>query len=160
MMKTILVITVVVAFFVAGYCIAYSRMQIKYDELYVKYLNQQAVNHTVSIWLKEKVRRGNVSWAIQDIGSKRIAVYGIGILGEYLIEELRKQRITIVYIVDRKEMDSQEFQGIKVYHPNEPLPEADLVIVTAVFYFDDIAFELKKKVSCPIVSLEEIINVS
>ena len=55
-MKTILVITVVVAFFVAGYCIAYSRMQIKYDELYVKYLNQQAVNHTVSIWLKEKVR--------------------------------------------------------------------------------------------------------
>lgn len=94
---------------------------------------------------------GNVSFS-------KIAIYGIGDLGKCLVEELREEGIEIGYIIDKRASQIKEFDNIKVFNPDEELPSTDLIIVTAIFYFDEIAYELKKKVSCPIISLEEIVN--
>ena len=39
----------------------------------------------------------------------------------------------------------------------DELPTVDAVVVTAVFYFDQIASELQEKVECPIVSVEDVL---
>ena len=43
----------------------------------------------------------------------------------------------------------------------DELPEVDVVVVTAVFYYDQIAEGLLNRIECPVVSLEDILyNVS
>ena len=135
----------------------YVNLEKKLDELKLKYENQKAISQIKSLWIRNLIHdrkmfsSGNVSFS-------KIAIYGIGDLGKCLVEELREEGIEIGYIIDKRASQIKEFDNIKVFNPDEELPSTDLIIVTAIFYFDEIAYELKKKVSCPIISLEEIVN--
>ena len=42
--------------------------------------------------------------------------------------------------------------------PEEVLKDVDAIIVTPIFYFEEIKRKLSAKVRCPIISLEDIIN--
>ena len=41
--------------------------------------------------------------------------------------------------------------------PNPNLEEVDVIIVTAIHYYDEIEREMSEYVDCPIVSLEDVI---
>lgn len=43
------------------------------------------------------------------------------------------------------------------FFPEDKLDVVSAVIVTAVYYFDEIKEEMEKKISCPILSLEDIL---
>ena len=45
-----------------------------------------------------------------------------------------------------------------IYHTDDLLPEADLMIVTPVFFYDEIKKEMEKKFCGEIISLGEIIQ--
>ena len=49
------------------------------------------------------------------------------------------------------------FQDIDIVGVNELSDDVDAIVVTAVTYFDEIEEMLSEKVSCPIISLEDII---
>lgn len=87
---------------------------------------------------------------------RNIAVYGYGTLGKHFVRELENSRINVGYIVDQQK--SRLHTKLPVYLPEETLPEVDMIVVAATFYFDEICQKLYNKGICNIVSLEQIIR--
>ena len=88
-------------------------------------------------------------------GYRTVAVYGMKELGELLYEELRNADVRVEYVVDQ--FREPIFIDVPVLKPDEPLPPVDVVIVTAVHYFEEIRESLKDKIDCPIWSLEDVL---
>lgn len=86
---------------------------------------------------------------------KHVAIYGIHHMGKCLLNELKDSKITVDYAIDKRPENAEEM--IKVYLPEEELPEVDAVIVTAFYFFDEIEDQLMNKLDCPIISMEDII---
>ena len=78
-------------------------------------------------------------------------------MGQRLFYELKNENVK-VYLIDKKADDIWFEQDI--YFPNEKLPDMDIIVITAAYYFDSIKLELESKVKCPIVSIEDVINES
>lgn len=88
-------------------------------------------------------------------GFQNIAIYGLGMIGETLVDELCDSDVNIIYGIDKNRGD--ECFEFDVLHPDEVTDNIDVVIVTALFYYDSIKNDLERKLSCPIISLEEVL---
>lgn len=86
---------------------------------------------------------------------KTVAIYGMKELGEALLEELKDGEIEVRYGID-KDADTI-YAAADVYKPDEELDDVDVVVVTAVHYFDEIKNELQKKHRVKIVSIEDVV---
>lgn len=86
---------------------------------------------------------------------KTVAIYGMKELGERLFDELKGSGITVKYIID-KNADAI-YADVNVVTPDEELEPVDVIVVTALYYFDEIEELLSQKVDYPIVSLEDIL---
>lgn len=86
---------------------------------------------------------------------KTVAIYGMKELGERLYDELAGSGITVRYIID-KNADSI-YADVDVITPDEELAPVDVIVVTAIYYFEEIEEMLSDKVDYPIVSLEDIL---
>lgn len=86
---------------------------------------------------------------------KTVAIYGMKELGERLYDELEGSGITVRYIID-KNADSI-YADVDVVAPDEKLDPVDVIVVTALYYFDEIEEMLSERVDCPIISLEDIL---
>lgn len=86
---------------------------------------------------------------------KTVAIYGMKELGEALLRELTNTDIVVKYGIDR---DADNiYVGLDVIRPDEELSEVDVVVVTAVHYFNAIEEELSQRLDAKIVSLEDIV---
>lgn len=86
---------------------------------------------------------------------KKIAVYGMTELGQFLVSELRVSPICVRYGIDRR---AEELHAeVPILTMEDKLPMVDAVVVTAVFYFDQIASELQDRLECPVISLEDVL---
>lgn len=86
---------------------------------------------------------------------KTVAIYGMKELGERLLEELRGDEVEVKYIIDKNA--EEIYADLDVFTPDDALEDVDVVVVTAIHYFDEIEEHMRDKVNCPIVSLEDII---
>lgn len=86
---------------------------------------------------------------------KTVAIYGMKELGERLYDELEGSGITVQYAID-KNADTI-YADVDVVTPDDELASVDVIVVTAIYYFDEIEEVLSEKVDCPIVSLEDIL---
>ena len=86
---------------------------------------------------------------------KTVAIYGMKELGEHLYDELNGSDITVRYAID-KNADSI-YADVDVVTPDDELEPVDVIVVTAIYYFDEIEENLSGKVDCPIISLEDIL---
>ncbi len=87
---------------------------------------------------------------------KKIAIYGLGDIGEALYNEIKKSSIDIVCGIDKSEFYLTE--GISVISPEDEIPgNIDAIIVTPVMSYEDIYKLLKNKTEAKILSLEDII---
>lgn len=84
-----------------------------------------------------------------------IAVYGMAELGQRLVEELQETGIEVRYIVDKNA--DRVVAELPKYKPDEQLPDVDVMVVTAVYYYQDIEEEMSQKVQFPIISLEDVV---
>lgn len=105
-------------------------------------------------WIKTKQGGRHIKEYLEQNGYKSVAVYGMSHVGKCLLEELKDCDVEIKYAVDRNVAVNS---NIEIYTPEDALPEADVMIVTAVYYYNEIHDNLKDKVTCPIVSLEDIL---
>lgn len=103
-------------------------------------------------WVKKKQQGKNLEAFLRRNDYHSVAVYGLGNVGKLLEEEL-KDYAEFRYGIDRRTV-SAEFP---VYKPEDNLPEVDMVIVTPVYEFEEIEATLKKKLNCPVYSVEDII---
>lgn len=86
---------------------------------------------------------------------KKIVVYGMSYVGERLLDDLAGTDVEVAAAIDKNAKGI--FTDVPVITPDENMPECDCVVVTAVYFFDEIERLLSEKVSCPIVSLEDIL---
>lgn len=90
-------------------------------------------------------------------GYKNIAVYGMGELGNRLVEALHNTGIKVLYGIDKNMWTA--FAEIDIFSIDEEknFSGADCIVVTPVHIYEEIKEELSKKSSCDIVSLEDVI---
>lgn len=106
-------------------------------------------------WVEMKQEGKNLAEYFEYNNIKSIAIYGMKELGERLVKELEGSDIEIKYIIDQN-ADKIETQYKKV-KPDDDLEPVDAIVVTAIYYFQDIEEKLSKKVDCEIISLEDAV---
>ncbi|MCI8504527.1 MAG: hypothetical protein HFH00_12000 [Dorea sp.] len=118
-----------------------------------KYLKMM---HVLNQWLANQQAGVNIGRYFEENGYHTIAVYGLSYLGERLLAALRETDIDVRYCIDRR-ADKMSGMG-QVKTIEDELPEVDAILVTAVYYFEEIEEELSEKVDCPIISLEDVVK--
>lgn len=89
----------------------------------------------------------------------RIAVYGLGVMGELLVSEMNKFHIEIAYGIDQDEHKGRKFD-FPVYRLKDTLPEADVVVITVNYAIDEIKKQLGEKIMCSIISLNDLLEIA
>lgn len=95
----------------------------------------------LSNWIKLKERNICFNDYLSQFGYRKIAIYGCGILGEYVYEEL-KTVVEIKYFIDRNAAHIQK--TIPVYALTDYLPEVDCIILTLMGKTEDVEEKLKE----------------
>lgn len=106
-------------------------------------------------WVKVKQEGKNLAEYFEREGYHEIAIYGMSYAGETLVEELQGSNIKVKYGIDKKA--DAIYADFDVVLPDEELEEVDAIAVTSITFFDEIEEILNKKVTCPIISLEDIL---
>lgn len=103
-------------------------------------------------WVRVKQEGKNLSSYFEKQGYKKIAIYGMSYAGETLVNELKDSGIRVEYGIDQKK---GIYSYVDVLSADQPLPEVDAVVVTAITFFNEIEEILKEKVTCPVISLQD-----
>lgn len=106
-------------------------------------------------WVKVKQEGKNLADYFEGVGYHEIAIYGMSYAGETLADELQGSNIKIKYGIDKKA--NVIYADFDVISPDEELEKVDAIVVTSITFFDEIYEILTKKISCPILSLEDIL---
>lgn len=106
-------------------------------------------------WVRIKQEGKSLASYFENNNYKKIAIYGMSFAGETLVEELKGTDITIAYGIDKK-ADSI-YADVDIVSMEDDLDEVDAVVVTAITFFDEIEEQLSDKISCPIISLEDVL---
>lgn len=114
--------------------------------------------HLLNQWFAMKQRKESIEPYFIEKGYRKIAIYGLGELGNRLYEELKDSAIEVKYAID-KHADSI-YTDLEIRSPDEKWESADAVVVTAVYDFKEIHKKIAKKIDCPVISLEEVIYES
>lgn len=106
-------------------------------------------------WLVLKQKGNSIIDFFLENNYKSIAIYGYAEFGQRLHDELRESEIEVKYIID-KNID-QVWADIDIYGLDETFPSVDVIVVTAFFSYEEIEDELLDRVTCPIVSIEDVV---
>lgn len=106
-------------------------------------------------WLHKKENNEGLKSYFINHGYRKIAIYGWGVIGKLLYEELRGSNIEILYAVDKK--DISEGEPLRIFSLEKELPEVDIMVVTATFAFEEINEELQSYINTPIISVDDIV---
>ena len=125
------------------------------DKLEDKEKKFEAFYRLLVAWVEMKQEGKNLAEFFVYNNIRTIAVYGMKELGERLVRELEGTDIEIKYVIDQN-VDSIETNLIKKM-PEDELPEVDAIVITAIYFYQDIEEKLSKKVDYQIISLEDVV---
>lgn len=154
-MKKIRVISYIFFAYLVGFIYGKKKQLKKIECMNVKYDKFRGYYYMLSHWLSLKQNEKNLKEYFQENGFKKIAIYGMGDMGERLAKELSKTDIQVVYAIDKNIKHSD--LGIEIRSIDDATDDIEAVVVTATFAYKMIKNDIEKKFSCPIISLEEII---
>lgn len=106
-------------------------------------------------WVRVKQQGKNLSEYFEKAGYKNIAIYGMNYAGQTLVEELKNTETRVEYGIDRNA--DCIYADVDVVSGNETLEPVDVIVVTAITFFDEIETALSDKTECPIISLEDVL---
>lgn len=107
-------------------------------------------------WVKIKQKGKNLRDSFEQDGIKRIAIYGMGVVGERLLAELKDGGIEVVYGIDTNAKNIHS--ALKIITPSEQMEPVDAIVITAVSIFEEIEdMLLEKGVRCRILSIEDLL---
>ena len=107
-------------------------------------------------WVRKKQKGKNMAEYLLKEGYENVAVYGMSYAGETLLEELKDSEINVKYGIDQNA--DNIYATIEMVRPDDDLENIDCIIVTSVSFYEQIKATLEKKISCPIISLEDILD--
>lgn len=106
-------------------------------------------------WVKIKQEGKNLASYFVKKGYNMIAIYGMSYAGQTLIRELEGTNVRTVYGIDKNVTSITAC--IDVFTMEDALAEVDVVVVTAITFFNEISVKLMNKLNCPVISLESIL---
>lgn len=106
-------------------------------------------------WVKVKQAGKSIPDFLIGKGYDRIAIYGMNYIGETLYDELRGSEVEVAYAIDKNA--DEIFSEVDVVSPDAELDQVDAVIVTPIFFFDEIEEMLSGKTDADIVCMEDIL---
>ena len=107
-------------------------------------------------WTLIKQKGKNLKPYFEKNNYKKIAVYGMGYVGKRLLNELKDSEIEVAYGIDKNA--SSMSADIKLITMDDDFEEVDAVVITVLTDFDDICDALSRKINCPFISIEDIVN--
>lgn len=124
-------------------------LQSKIDKFFCYY-------NILAEWLELKQKGVSIEDFFIKNDFKRIAIYGMGKIGNLLYEELKKTEIEVAYLMDQTGSIEGDLEVISVSKIHD-MEEVDVIVVTASNCFDVIEANLSKKVYAPVISIKEIV---
>lgn len=106
-------------------------------------------------WMKVKREGKHIEDYFIKEQFQTVAIYGMSYVGECLAEELKDSHVEVRYAIDQKRKG--DYQGIRIINSLEELQGVDVIIVTAVSYFDEIQSQIMEKTGISVVSLTDIL---
>lgn len=106
-------------------------------------------------WLILKQSGKSLADYFENNNIKKIAIYGMGELGNRLLDELKDSEIEVKYGIDKQA--DYTYADIDMVSLDDDLEEVDAIVVTAIFAFEEISDELGGITSYPVLSLEDVI---
>ena len=117
-------------------------------------LNAELLNR----WLYLKIKGKSLGRYLLERNICRVAIYGMAALGMRLYEELTNDGVLVKYGIDRMPDKVDLRNKLLIVDASEEFdPDIDMVIVTPVLYFDEIGKLINSKISCPIMSIKDLI---
>lgn len=117
---------------------------------------QEEMLRTYEAWMNKTRKKKTLDFFFHTNNYRTAAIYGLGRVGRQLYKELLRSDIQVLYGIDRK---VKCYDGLRCYEPDEDLPEVDLIIIAVPDEAQDIAEELRKNVSCPVWSINDLLFV-
>ena len=106
-------------------------------------------------WVKVKQRNKSVEGSLTESGYKKVGIYGMSYAGQRLYDELADTSVEIACCMDQK--SGGTYRGHEIVSADQCPDGVDAVIVTPVFYYDEIRQQLERSINARIISLEEVI---
>lgn len=106
-------------------------------------------------WMEFLYAGGSIEQYFYEHGYKKILIYGNGYIGQRLYQALERTDINVVAIMDMLNSSDSVTENILIGVDSE-MPETDCVVITPVFYFDEIYRMLREKTQQPVISIEEL----
>lgn len=106
-------------------------------------------------WVKVKQEGKNLASYFEEKGYSKVAIYGMSYAGQTLLNELRETDIKVAYGIDKKA--DGIYADIDIVTMEQDFDEVDVIVVTAVAFFEEIRKQLEEKAACPIISLEDVL---
>lgn len=104
-------------------------------------------------WLDYIYSGGKVEDFFQEHSYKKIMIYGNGYIGARLSQALRKTNIEVTAIMDRDGKTDTEGAVIGI---DTEIPDVDCIIITPVYFYDEILTVLASKTQVPMISVKEL----
>lgn len=113
--------------------------------------------YTLDRWLTLR-RKGKTlgDWLATKKNVKTVVIYGMGVMGRQFVAELTDSPVTISYAIDQAVANNM--YPFPIYSMKEPLPPADLVVVTPTYAYQAIAAQLTSCTDNPVVSAEDLVK--
>lgn len=112
------------------------------------------INRVWARMINAKQSGYSVSEFFKDNGYSSVAIYGMKELGEALLHELRANGIDVKYGIDKNR--SIIVPGLEIFSLEDELEDVDVIVVTAIHYFEDVGEQISRVLDCPVVSIEDL----
>lgn len=123
--------------------------------------SQQLANKHLAImklydrWMQTKQEGKSITDYFHAHDIKSIAIYGMSFVGQRLYEELKNSDISVRYCIDKNA--TSIYSDIVIVSPEDELENVDAIIVTAIYFYNEIEEQLEAKTNIEIMSLEDIL---
>lgn len=106
-------------------------------------------------WVKVKQKGKNLSEYFELAGYEKIAIYGMGYIGETLLSELSGTKTKVLYGIDQNA--DTIYTNVDILSLKDELQRVDAVVVTVTSSFEVISENINKKLNCPVVSIIDVV---
>lgn len=121
---------------------------------YAKFKNYYSI---LDKWLfLEEEQNLCLSSLLRAKGIECVAIYGMGAIGKHLYLQLKKEGVNVAFGIDQSV--GMSVKDFPIYRPEEQLPAADAIIITA-YDVADIKRGLQEKFDGEIYGIEEILDL-
>lgn len=136
------------------------RMEKKIEEKDCEIVKREAVLNTYEKWVEMLIKNKMISTYLSSHGYHHAAIYGMGRIGKHLWKEFHSSDVSIDFVIDKKISEQAEYYGdVRCFAPESEFPCTDIIIVTVPGEAGQVINQLRKKVRCPVKSIDDILFV-